>query len=203
MQVGSQGLNIGRNAVLAAGFPESVPATTVDRQCGSSQQSAHFAAQGVIAGAYDVVVAAGVEVMSTTPMGASITPGSIPFGPGVIARYADQGGLVPAGHLGRADRRQVGPVARGARRVRRAEPAAGAARHRGGPLRQRDRPVDARLWDKDKNEVVELGEQHTKDEGIRPGTTAESLAGLKPAFKPTARSPPATPARSPTAPPPC
>src|SRR5438046_10735363 len=60
MQVGSQGLNIGRNAVLAAGFPESVPATSIDRQCGSSQQSAHFAAQGVIAGAYDVVIAAGI-----------------------------------------------------------------------------------------------------------------------------------------------
>src|SRR5688500_5500848 len=97
MQVGDQGLNIGRNAVLAAGFPESVPATTVDRQCGSSQQSAHFAAQGVIAGAYDIVVAAGVEVMSTTPMGASITPGSVPFGPAVLARYAKVGGLVPQG----------------------------------------------------------------------------------------------------------
>jgi acetyl-CoA acyltransferase len=60
MQVGDQGLNIARNAVLAAGFPESVPATSIDRQCGSSQQSAHFAAQGVIAGAYDIVVAAGV-----------------------------------------------------------------------------------------------------------------------------------------------
>ena len=71
MQVGAQALNIGRNAVLAAGLPESVPATTVDRQCGSSQQSAHFAAQGVIAGAYDIVVAAGVEVMSLVPMGAS------------------------------------------------------------------------------------------------------------------------------------
>ena len=66
MQVGNQGLNIGRNAVLAAGFPESVPATSVDRQCGSSQQAAHFAAQGVIAGAYDIAVAAGVEVMTTT-----------------------------------------------------------------------------------------------------------------------------------------
>ena len=64
-----------------AGWPESVPATTVDRQCGSSQQSAHFAAQGVIAGAYDIVVAAGVEVMTTTPMGASITPGSLPVRP--------------------------------------------------------------------------------------------------------------------------
>src|SRR4051795_2037950 len=86
MQVGEQGLNIGRSAVLAAGFPETVPATSVDRQCGSSQQSAHFAAQGVIAGAYDVVIAAGVEVMTTTPMGASIIPGSIPFGRKVIER---------------------------------------------------------------------------------------------------------------------
>src|SRR5919112_2954504 len=75
MQVGSQGLNIGRNAVLAAGWPESVPATTVDRQCGSSQQAAHFAAQGVIAGAYDVVVAAGVEGMTRVPMGSSVADG--------------------------------------------------------------------------------------------------------------------------------
>ena len=71
MQVGAQAVNVGRNAVLAAGFPESVPATTVDRQCGSSQQALHFAAQGVMAGQYDVAVAAGVEVMSLVPMGAS------------------------------------------------------------------------------------------------------------------------------------
>src|SRR5580700_10870631 len=70
MQVGAQGSNVGRNAVLAAGFPETVPGTTIDRQCGSSQQAAHFAAQGVMAGAYDIVVAAGVEVMSLVPMGA-------------------------------------------------------------------------------------------------------------------------------------
>ena len=184
MQVGSQGLNIGRNAVLAAGFPESVPATTVDRQCGSSQQSAHFAAQGVIAGAYDVVVAAGVEVMSTTPMGASITPGSIPFGPGVIARYADQGGLVPQGISAEliADKWGLSREdldAYGAQSQQRAVLATEEGRFDNEIV-----PVDARLWDKDKNEVVELGEQHTKDEGIRPGTTAESLAGLKPAFKP-------------------
>ena len=184
MQVGSQGLNIGRNAVLAAGFPESVPATTVDRQCGSSQQSAHFAAQGVIAGAYDVVVAAGVEVMSTTPMGASITPGSIPFGPGVIARYADQGGLVPQGISAEliADKWGLSREdldAYGAQSQQRALLATEEGRFDNEIV-----PVDARLWDKDKNEVVELGEQHTKDEGIRPGTTAESLAGLKPAFKP-------------------
>src|SRR3954470_24253830 len=75
MQVGEQGLNIGRNAVLAAGFPESVPSTTVDPQCGSSRQGSHFAAQGVISGAYDVAIAAGVEVMSRVPMGASVQSG--------------------------------------------------------------------------------------------------------------------------------
>ena len=75
MQVGEQGVNIGRNAVLAAGWPDSIPGTTIDRQCGSSQQAAHFAAQGVIAGAYDVVVAAGVEVMSRVPMGSSMAEG--------------------------------------------------------------------------------------------------------------------------------
>ena len=99
MQVGEQGVNVARNAVLAAGWPEDVPGTTVDRQCGSSQQAAHFAAQGVMAGAYDVVVAAGVEVMTRVPMGASMADGKFgyPFGPAVGARYADQGGLVPQG----------------------------------------------------------------------------------------------------------
>ena len=80
-QVGNQGLNIGRNAVLAAGFPESVPATTVDRQCGSSQQAAHFAAQGVIAGAYDIAIAAGVEVMTQNPMGVVDDAGLDPVRP--------------------------------------------------------------------------------------------------------------------------
>ena len=85
--------------MLAAGWPETVPGTTVDRQCGSSQQAAHFAAQGVIAGAYDVVVAAGVEVMTRVPMGASMADGKygFPFGPKVGARYAPVGGLVPQG----------------------------------------------------------------------------------------------------------
>ena len=80
-QVGEQALNIGRNAVLAAGFPDSRARHTVDRQCGSSQQALHFAAQGVIAGAYDVVIAAGVESMSRVPMGSSVLARSDPFGP--------------------------------------------------------------------------------------------------------------------------
>ncbi len=94
-QVGDQSVNIARNALLAAGFPESVPGTTVDRQCGSSQQAVHFAAQGVIAGAYDIVVAAGVESMSRVPMGTSILPGTNPFGDAFKQRYSE--GLVPQG----------------------------------------------------------------------------------------------------------
>jgi acetyl-CoA acyltransferase len=99
MQVGEQGLNVGRNAVLAAGLPETIPGTTIDRQCGSSQQAAHFAAQGVMAGAYDVVIASGVEVMTRVPMGSAMADGKFgwPFGPLVSARYAPDGGLVPQG----------------------------------------------------------------------------------------------------------
>src|SRR5271168_1481432 len=86
-QVGEQALNIGRNAVLAAGFPESVPGTTVDRQCGSSQQAIHFAAQGVLSGAYDIAIAAGVESMSRVPMGSNTQGPGAPFGPLMNERY--------------------------------------------------------------------------------------------------------------------
>jgi len=183
MQVGHQGLNIGRNAVLAAGWPESVPATSVDRQCGSSQQSAHFAAQGVIAGAYDVVIAAGVEVMSTTPMGASVTPGSMPFGPKMMERYAAVGGLVPQGISAEliADKWGLSREdldAFGASSQQRALQATEEGRFEREII-----PVKGKLWDREKNEVVELDEMVSRDEGIRPGTTAETLAKLKPAFK--------------------
>lgn len=94
-QAGDQSLNIARNAVLAAGFPEGVPATTVDRQCGSSQQAAHFAAQGVIAGAYDIVIAGGVESMSRVPMGFAARGGN-PFGDLLGKRYPE--GLIPQGY---------------------------------------------------------------------------------------------------------
>ena len=94
-QVGEQSLNVGRNAWLAAGLPEEVPATTIDRQCGSSQQSAHFAAQGVIAGAYDVAIACGVESMSRVPMGSSAQSPGFPFPDSLMGRY--EGGLVPQG----------------------------------------------------------------------------------------------------------
>ncbi len=94
-QVGDQAVNVARNALLGAGFPETVPGTTVDRQCGSSQQAISFAAQGVLAGAYDIVIAAGVESMSRVPMGSSVLPGSDPFGLDMAARYPE--GLVPQG----------------------------------------------------------------------------------------------------------
>ncbi len=98
MQIGAQSLNVGRAAVLAAGWPEHVSATTIDRQGASGQQALHFAAQGVAAGAYDVAVAAGVELMSMVPMGASVSKGlGLPFGPRVTERYRELGGLVPTG----------------------------------------------------------------------------------------------------------
>ncbi|HEX2267524.1 MAG TPA: steroid 3-ketoacyl-CoA thiolase, partial [Actinomycetota bacterium] len=93
-QVGEQSINVGRNGWLAAGFPETIPSTTVDRQCGSSQQSIHFAAQGVMAGAYDLVVASGVENMTRVPMGSSMM-GQNPFGQQMFARY--EGKIVPQG----------------------------------------------------------------------------------------------------------
>ena len=186
MQVGSQSLNIGRNAVLAAGFPESVPATTVDRQCGSSQQSAHFAAQGVMAGAYDIVVAAGVEVMSQVPMGASVGDGSFgfPFGPNVGLRYEPQGGLVPQGisaeliadkwGLSRTDLDTFAAESH-ARAVKATEE---------GRFEREILPLAERRLDKETKKVIEGDGLVTADEGIRPDTTVETLANLKPAFKP-------------------
>ncbi len=98
-QIGAQSGNVARQAVLAAGWPDSVPGTTVDRQGGSGQQALHFAAQGVLAGAYDVVVAAGVEIMSLVPPGAAISQAlGSPFGPEVERRFADRGGMIPLGH---------------------------------------------------------------------------------------------------------
>jgi acetyl-CoA acyltransferase len=173
MQVGEQAINIARNAVLAAGWPETVPGTTIDRQCGSSQQATHFAAQGVIAGAYDIVVAAGVEVMTRVPMGSSMADGKFgwPFGPAVGARYADQGGLVPQGisaelvadkwNLTRDDLDEFG-----ARSQQLAAKATSEGRFEG--------------------EIIAVtgadGSDVTRDEGLRD-TTVESLAKLKPSFR--------------------
>jgi acetyl-CoA acetyltransferase family protein len=173
MQVGDQAVNIGRNAALAAGFPESVPGTSVDRQCGSSQQAAHFAAQGVIAGAYDIVIAAGVESMTRVPMGASFLPGSMPFGPGVLARYD----LVPQG-LSAEMIAEKWDISREENDAFSVESHLRAARATEEGRFEREIvavPVTA-----------EDGETTTfsRDEGIRPDSSMERLAQLKPVFKP-------------------
>jgi acetyl-CoA acyltransferase len=178
-QVGEQAFNVGRNAVLAAGWPESVPATTIDRQCGSSQQALHFAAQGVMAGAYDVVVASGVEVMSRVAMGSSIGKDSgWPFGPRVTARYEPVGGLVNQGigaemiadqwGISRAELDEFSVESH-----RRAARATAEGRFEGEivPVHVRD------------DEGRDTDELLTSDEGIRPDSSVEALAKLKAAFK--------------------
>jgi acetyl-CoA acyltransferase len=162
-QAGQQTANITRNAVLAAGMPESVPAVTIDRQCGSSQQAVHFAAQGVAAGAYDVVIACGVESMSRVPMGSS-AQGEDPTGQLLKQRYPD--GLVPQGISAelisarwKLDREELDAYS-----VRSHQRAAATATAGGF-----------------KNEIIPVGE-HATDETVRAATTAEGLATLKPAF---------------------
>jgi acetyl-CoA acyltransferase len=180
MQVSEQALNIGRNAVLAAGWPESVPATTIDRQCGSSQQALHFAAQGVMAGAYDVVVAAGVESMTRTPMGSSVVRElGYPFGPRMMARYAEKGGLVSQG-IGAemiADQWGISREELDAFSVQSHQRAARATAE--GRFENEITPVAIR-----DDEGHDTDELLTIDEGIRPDSTVETLAKLKPAFKP-------------------
>ncbi|MDX3760206.1 thiolase family protein [Streptomyces sp. AK02-04a] len=163
-QVGEQAANITRYAALSAGFPETVPATTVDRQCGSSQQAVHFAAQGVLSGAYDMVVACGVESMSRVPMGSNVRGAEDPFGPGIAARFPE--GLVPQGISAELiaakwglSRAQMDAFAVGSHQK------AAAAWANG-------------LFDA---EVAPL-EGVTRDESVRPATTTEILAGLKPAY---------------------
>ena len=173
MQVGEQAANIGRNAVLAAGWPDTVPGTTIDRQCGSSQQAAHFAAQGVIAGAYDIVVAAGVEVMTRVPMGASFMDAKFgfPFGPTMADRYKAEGGLVPQGISAEliADKWNIGRDDMDAFGVRSQEYAARATKE--GRFEREILPV-----------VDADGKLMATDEGLRE-TTLESLAKLKPSFR--------------------
>ena len=163
-QVGDQAVNIARNALLGAGFPETVPGVTVDRQCGSSQQAISFAAQGVLAGAYDVVIAAGVESMSRVPMGSSVLPGSNPFGTGMTQRYPD--GLVARGisaeliaarwNLSRTELDEFS-----------------AESHQKAARATKDG-----LFDTELAPIAGL----TTDEIVRPDTTVETLAGLRPAF---------------------
>jgi acetyl-CoA acyltransferase len=174
MQVGEQSLNIGRNAVLSAGWPETVPATTVDRQCGSSQQAVHFAAQGVISGAYDIAVAAGVEVMTRTPMGASIVQGmGFPFPQAMMDRYDS---FLPPQGIGAEMIADEFGLSRedldafGAQSQQRAARATAEGR-----FEREIVPVPV--------EIDGRSQVMTRDEGIREGTTVETLANLKPAFK--------------------
>jgi acetyl-CoA acyltransferase len=186
MQAGAQSVNIARNAVLAAGWPEEVPATTIDRQCGSSQQAAHFAAQAVMAGAHDVVVASGVEVMSQVPMGASVGDGKFgyPFGPKVGLRYADIGGLVPQGISAELIADKWG-LSREDLDAFSAESQQRAARARDeGRFDNEIVPVRSAHRDKETGNITESDELVTADEGIRADSTVESLGKLKPAFKP-------------------
>jgi acetyl-CoA acyltransferase len=180
MQVGEQSLNVGRSAVLAAGFPESVPATTIDRQCGSSQQSLHFAAQGVMAGAYDIVIGGGVEVMSRTPMGSSVVRDlGFPFGPRTMNRYAERGGLVSQGEGAEliAEQWDLSREDLDAFAVQSHQRAARATAE--GRFEQEIIPVAVKDDDR-----ADTDERITADEGIRPDSSVEVLANLKPAFRP-------------------
>jgi acetyl-CoA acetyltransferase family protein len=170
MQTGEQGVNIARNAVLAAGFPEEVPGTTVDRQCGSGQQAAHFAAQGVMAGAYDVVIAGGVESMTRVPMGVTASQGpGFPFGPKMLERYSH--GLVPQGISAEmiaekwaVSRERLDSIA----------------------FDSHSRAATATAEGRFETQIIPVdvgGEMVTRDEGIRQDASMEALAGLKPAFK--------------------
>jgi acetyl-CoA acyltransferase len=163
-QVGDQAVNIARNALLGAGFPESVPGTTVDRQCGSSQQAISFAAQGVVSGAYDIVIAAGVESMSRVPMGSSVLPGSNPFGGDFARCYPD--GLVPQGISAELITAKWG-LSRG-----RLDEFSASSHEKAAEA------TKAGLFDAELAPIAGLA----TDEIIRPGTSAETLAGLKPAF---------------------
>ena len=171
-QSGEQSINVTRSAVMAAGFPDAVPATTIDRQCGSSQQAAHFAAQGVMAGVYDVVVACGVESMSRTKMYSSIQ-GRDPYGERLRNRFPN------------------GPVSQGI--------SAELVAQRWGldrdsldefAFRSHQRAAEATTLGLFDREVVPVDihdsdgtvVRHRVDETVRPETTVDSLASLKPAF---------------------
>jgi acetyl-CoA acyltransferase len=169
-QVGDQSLNVARNAWLAAGLPEGVPSTTVDRQCGSSQQAIHFAAQGVMAGTYDLVVASGLEHMTRVPLGSS-TAGGNPFPPSLSVRY--EGKLVPQGISAEliASRWQISREEQDDLGYRSHERAARATRE--GWFRQHLVLVkpDGR------------GELLDRDEGVRMGLDRDRMRSLEPAFR--------------------
>ncbi len=168
-QTGEQTLDIARTAVLAAGWPESVPGVTVDRQCGSSQQSVHFAAAGLVAGQYDVVVAGGVESMSRVPMGSSAN-GQNPLGEQFLARY---GGVFPNQGIGA----EMIAERWGLSRTQLDEFAVGS--HEKAATAQDDGRFEGQIAPV----TLPDGTVISADEGIRRGTTVEKLAGLKTVFR--------------------
>jgi acetyl-CoA acyltransferase len=175
-QVGEQSGNTTRFAALAAGFPESVPGVTVDRQCGSSQQALSFAAQGVVAGAYDIAIASGVESMSRIPIGSQTVVDGVRqdvAGPSVAARYAP--GLVPQGVSAELIARRWGLSRQQVDEFALASHQKAGAAWAEGRFAAEVAPLKSPRAD---GSVAQL----ETDETIRPGTTAEALAGLRPAF---------------------
>ena len=163
-QADEQGQNISRNAVLAAGFPETVPATTVNRQCGSSQQAISFAAQAVMSGVQDIVVAAGVESMSRVPMLSDVRDGANPFGEALLRRYPE--GFIPQGYSA-----ELIAADWGFSRTELDE----------FSIASHEKAAEATKAGRFEREIAPLAGVST-DEMIRPGGTVEQLAGLKAAF---------------------
>jgi len=171
-QVGEQSVNVGRNAVLSAGWPETVPATTIDRQCGSSQQSVHFAAAGLIAGQYEVAIAGGVEMLSRLPIGANAAPEyGQPFTESLRARYGVAEFNQGMGAELMADRWKLSR--------RRLDEFSLASHEKAATAID-----EGRFTDEIAPFAFPDGTVFDTDEGVRRGTTIEKMATLKPAFKP-------------------
>ncbi|MGH3344758.1 MAG: thiolase family protein [Carbonactinosporaceae bacterium] len=165
-QTGEQAVNVGRNAALAAGWPEEVVGVTIDRQCGSSQQAVHFAAAGVISGQYEVAVAGGVESMTRVPMLCTVTQGpGIPFGPRMMERYDN--GLVPQGSSAELIAQRWGVTREQADTIALESHQRAAAAIDSGALQ---------------GQITAVGDVSV-DEGIRRDTSLEVLGGLQPAFQ--------------------
>ena len=173
MQTGEQAVNVGRNAWLAAGFPVETPATTVDRQCGSSQQAIHFAANLIQSGVADITIAGGVESMTRVPMGSTVVQGpGTPFPPEVMELYE----MVPQGISAELVARKYGVSRREMDEFSVQSHLRATEATRKGYLASQIMPVEAR--------VNGHSEQMTADEGIRPNASYEAVAALQPAFNP-------------------
>jgi acetyl-CoA acetyltransferase family protein len=173
-QVGEQSLNVGRNAWLAAGFPFTTPATTVDRQCGSSQQAVHFAANLIQSGVCDITIAGGVESMSRVPMGANAVSPGTPFPPELMELYD----MVPQGISAELMARKYGVPRREMDEFSVVSHHRAAAATEKGYFQSQIMPVEISLHGNGAHEMF------TKDEGIRPKANYEATAALRPAFNP-------------------